>query len=133
MSDFKLRNPYHAECEKGEVSRITVDVSSKDYNLIKSIRPYSHTISGTAGWLWQKLCNELRKRGITDFSKQAEFEQFIESFVVIDGGEYQQLLVDAAGRGGLQHGTATGNDTQSGEHDGRRGKATRVRAKSKDV
>lgn len=89
----KFESPY-----KGQdlaPSHIQVDIGTADNNLIRAIRPRQGTLQITAQHLWNKLCNELRKRNITGFDSVDEFEQFLTTSVLVDAADYQQLVADS--------------------------------------
>lgn len=69
-------NPYK-DAEK--TCRLVSDVLERDFNFIYAIRPMKRggTLQTTINLLWSKLTNELRKRGITNFSHVEQFEHFI--------------------------------------------------------
>ena len=78
----QFHNPY-----KGciNTARLIVDIDEADYNLIKTVRVSSGTITGTLGLLIQKLCYELRQRNITDYTKCDEFEDFVANCAIVGG------------------------------------------------
>jgi len=89
----QFKNPYEG---MQDVSRVTTDVAKGDYYLIKQIRPTSGTITGVLGLLWQKLCNELRERNITDYTRVEEFELLVANSRLIGNDEYERLSNEAA-------------------------------------
>jgi len=95
MTDKKeiFRNPYEGD---QDVGRVTTDIARADYMLVKLIRPTSGTISGTLGLLWNKLCDELRKRNITDNSQCNEFEHFLANSRLVPNDEYETLTSESA-------------------------------------
>src|ERR1051326_6104073 len=103
MKDFN--NPYKNRIPREGFKRITMEVVPDDYYLIKCIHPGLGCITGTLGTLWSKLFTELRKRQITDVSKQDEFCTFVANCVILPGDEYEQLCLDAS-RGRLSNRTA---------------------------
>lgn len=115
-----LENPY-VETPGLTLIKVHGPVDANDYAFIKGIRPKSGTFSAVVSVLWLKLCNELRKRQITDFSSCDDFEHFVSNCVIIDGNEYASLRNDAAqwqgqlarGRGGLSDGPTGGTVSPS--------------------
>lgn len=73
-----IPNPY---LEKGltkeQIVRIQADVSFDDRNLLRSVCPEQGIYTFTLAHLLIKVCNELRKRQITDFSRENEFRNAI--------------------------------------------------------
>lgn len=90
----EFKNPYLDDIRAGKVTRLTTDVSDSDYTLIKCVRVGSGTISTTINLLWKKLCNELRTRGLTDFTSAEQFEQYVLNLRLVPGDEYEQLCID---------------------------------------
>jgi hypothetical protein len=90
MMNDKFHNPYESVPDQ-EQRVLTIRVNESDYNLIKCMRPSTGTVSGTAGTLWQKLCERLRDLSITDVSKQKQFEEFVAEMVILSKDEYLAL------------------------------------------
>ena len=114
-----FNNPYSG---LKDVKRITTDVSSGDYYLVKSMRPELATITATLGTLWQKLCYELRKRNITDVTRVSDFEQFVATCRITDEPSSGSGGGLSSGSTGGPHGTTPtsnvgGGTTQSGPSD----------------
>lgn len=69
-------NPYR---DAQRVRRLVADVAEQDFLFIYAIRPMkrSGTLQTTINLLWEKLCNECRRRNITDHTKLDEFEHLV--------------------------------------------------------
>lgn len=119
----KLNNPYS---KYHQTKAVSADVGHSDYYLIKAIRPEQGTIAAVVATIWKKLCYELRKRNIGDFTDKERFEDFVTNCHIVDGecppgytlvenGELEDLRSDSAnwqiaiGRGRLPHGTSGGH------------------------
>lgn len=83
-----FQNPYLEQIASGKVTRLTTDISTIDYTLVKCTRVGLGTITITINILWKKLCDELRQRGITDATHTEEYEQFITNLKLVPGNEY---------------------------------------------
>src|SRR4029077_4947096 len=97
-------NPYGPS---GDLRRIMTDVGEADYYLVKSIRPTLATITTTVGLLWKKLCYELRRQDISDYTDVERFEHFVANAVLIDADELEALRADARRGGGLRDGAVS--------------------------
>lgn len=70
-------NPYPDD-GKHEMFRLAGDVYGHDYHLIKNLTFRRGYVQLTVNTLWKKLCDELRKRGITDYTRSVDFVDFLE-------------------------------------------------------
>lgn len=91
-------NPYRdLHKDKSQIENLNVPIAKNDCDLVRQLRPRQGTFSTTISILWSQLCATLRDRGINGGVEQvSDFEQFMSTCRVVDGGEYEQLLVDAA-------------------------------------
>lgn len=93
MSNNKFLNPYVTELELAKFCRqppptqfaINFYISKADYDLLKTTRVQTGTLSITGSTLLNKLCNELRKLNITDISRVDDFESFVANCNITDG------------------------------------------------
>ena len=69
-------NPYPDD-GKHLMARIAGDCYDPDYRLVQRIRTVRGTSQTTINILWKKLCNELRTRGITDYTREVDFVDFV--------------------------------------------------------
>lgn len=94
----KFLNPYRdLHKDKSQIENLNVPIAKNDCDLVRQLRPRQGTFSTTISILWSQLCATLRDRGISGGVEQvADFEQFMSTCRVVDGEEYQQLLIDAA-------------------------------------
>ncbi len=88
--DTKFINPYLVDKPSfagvgKNLCRAPASIGVDDYNLIRSIRPTNGTIITTQNILWKKLCDMLRDRGITDFSRHKDFEELVANLQLVDG------------------------------------------------
>ena len=88
MNEFT--NPYHVDKPyfdgpNKNLTRAPASLGVADHLFLKSIRPQNGTINTTQNILFFKLCEALRAVGITDLSKQKDFEEFVGSVVITDG------------------------------------------------
>lgn len=83
-TNMKFENPYKPLAE-GEKTTVNFDISLADKAFLQSTRPGAGTLSGVLGILTHKICNELRKRNITDYSRLEEFESFVLNCSINDG------------------------------------------------
>jgi len=81
MKDFI--NPYISSEKNGDAMRLQSHIQRDDYLLVKLIRPSTGTVTTTVNTLWWKLIEALKSRGITDVTKQKEFEAFVANCVII--------------------------------------------------
>ena len=104
----KFKNPY-ADCDENEVSRLNANISTEDFNFVRRIRVDKGTIQTTINILWSKLVNELKQRGITDFSREADYEDFLVNIRLVDERECTEI--DEAGGGVVAASAPVGSPT----------------------
>lgn len=82
-----IPNPYTAfNIPEEQIVRIQADISRQDRNLIRAICPEQGVYGFTIAHLIIKLCHELRKRNITDCSREADFRNaIVKCRIVFDG------------------------------------------------
>lgn len=85
-----FENPYKKPFESfagpdKNLSRAPASIDVTDYLFIRSIRPSIGTINTTQCLLWSKLVEALKSHGITDISKQRDFESFVANLQFLDG------------------------------------------------
>lgn len=86
-----FQNPYENVPDEG-VSRINSDVPTDEYKMVQRILTERGTIQTTVNLLWNKLINELKRRGITDYTHAEEFRNFVTNSNLV--------LETPSGRGG---------------------------------
>lgn len=127
-------NPYRdLHKDKSQIENLNVPIAKNDCDLVRQLRPRQGTFSTTISILWSQLCATLRDRGINGGVEQvSDFEQFMSTCRVVDGEEYQQLLIDAAEgqrrrllNGPIKRPLSDGGTKKKGD-----GTNVRVRAKS---
>lgn len=89
-----------------QVSRLNNNIPKEEYRLVKHLRPEQGTMSFTINHLWKKLCDELRKRQITDYSRVRDFEDFVTRSVLVLP---EELTIGTDTRGSVPE-TNVGND-----------------------
>lgn len=73
-----IPNPYAAmNIPDEDIVRIQADVSRHDRNLLRAICPEQGIYTFTLSHILIKLCHELRKRNITDCTRESEFRNAI--------------------------------------------------------
>ncbi len=120
----KFVNPYR-DCrrlQKDAPTRLNMDILSEDYNFLRGLRFDNGTITTTFGIIFQKLVQELKRRGIHDITNKQQFEQFIINFVFALPGELPRSSVGESSEqatrpddGGRATGTGAGNSTPANE------------------
>lgn len=118
-----IPNPYAVfNIPEEQLVRIQADVSRQDRNLIRAICPEQGVYGFTVAHLIIKLCHELRKRNITDCSREADFrEAIVKCRIIFDEGD------NNTANGGLPDQSASGSVPETAGRDDRVG-ATAVRS-----
>jgi hypothetical protein len=71
-------NPYRADIDGGaETTKISTIIPKSAYNNVAGIRLTNGTIRFTLAILWNKLENELKRRGITNFNHIGQYEELL--------------------------------------------------------
>ena len=83
-------NPY-INVAPENIKRTNTEIDVNDWNLLRSVRVKQGTFTTANNLLIWKLCNECRKRGLTDMSRHQEFEQFVAGLHLVPNDEYQAL------------------------------------------
>lgn len=79
MPIMTFTNPYKdaRRLEADDPRRLVSDIARADFDYVKCLRTTQGTITTTVNILFQKLVNELKRRGITDISDKRRFEDFV--------------------------------------------------------
>lgn len=72
----RFENPYKDIEKSGRYHSINVCVSKESF-ILRRIRPEAGTVDTTINLLYLKLINELNRRGITDYTRVDDFEDFV--------------------------------------------------------
>lgn len=90
----KFKNPY-GDLEDDAVRRLNADVPVDDYKMVQRILTERGAMQTTVNILWQKLINELKRLGITDFTRADDFIRLVCDSKLVVPGE-----VETSGGGG---------------------------------
>ena len=110
---MQINNPYIG-VPLDQETRISVKVSTGDYNFIKCIRPAGGTVTGLLGTFWKEAVRVCQEKGINDITNENEFEKLFSNFTIIPKDELEQLRTNAATNtkqstyGGFPNGPAGG-------------------------
>lgn len=129
----EFTNPY-AGCHKesDRPTRLNLDIRTEDYDFINDLRKRQGTMTATFGIIFQKLVNELKKRGIHDITKRREFEHFIINFEFhLDGGPTRRTDGEASAPNDnrREEGTCAGDTETKNEQSGTQGSNVEPKAK----
>src|SRR5690606_10664298 len=69
-----------------DIHKVVFRLPKDAYYALKHCRMVNGTVQTTLGILWYKLLNELKKHGITQFTDQPKFEDFIVGLQLVGGG-----------------------------------------------
>lgn len=83
----KLENPWEipGSFNSQEEIRFTLDLPRVEADFFRSIRPTRGTVPTLANTLLEKLKQQLIQHGITQFTQQPEFCEFIKHCRIVDG------------------------------------------------
>lgn len=85
MLKSKLTNPFRGieKAEPDGFRRVNTSVDKENYSMLRRIRPEAGTIDATFNQLYCKLIQQLRSRGITDYTQVEQFEDFVMRSVLV--------------------------------------------------